>query len=147
MSETETDTDEFTRREVVLAVAVLVGFAAWIAWKLTGSDAFGAIACVGMGGGGIGYMVGWWRDRGSETEGVEAELGRGLVGSRISNGESIFTVLDDSATVGAAGRRASVIAADETGTVGLLFVGLDSDGRVTEARIGDGEWNVAAVVG
>ncbi|MFL0179207.1 hypothetical protein [Mycobacterium sp. SMC-15] len=71
----------------------------------------------------------------------------GLVGSRISlNGGAIFTVLDDSA-VRVDGRRASIVATDEAGNVGILFVGFSADGAVAEARIGDGVWGAAQVVG
>lgn len=71
---------------------------------------------------------------------------RGLVGSRISHGGSVFTILDDSAVNGS-GRRASVVASDETGQAGLIFLGFDGDGSVSEARLPDGAWGPARVVG
>lgn len=71
---------------------------------------------------------------------------RGLVGSQISVGGSVFTVLDDSAVTGD-GRRASVIARDSTGRVGILFVGFSPDGRVIEARCDDGApWRSAELI-
>lgn len=63
----------------------------------------------------------------------------GLAGSRIGYAGRVFTVLDDSAVRGD-GRRASVVARDENGTVGLLFVGFGPDGTVVEARTEHTEW-------
>lgn len=63
----------------------------------------------------------------------------GLVGSRVGYAGQAFTVLDDSAVRGD-GRRGSVVARDENGSVGLLFVGFGPDGTVVEARTEHTEW-------
>lgn len=139
-----TDTDDFP---TWVSLAVMGGLIGVIAGKLTGNHSIGLAGAALLVVGTIAYLahggkwIGW-----GKREQRSLAAGRGLVGSRISNGDMVFTVLDDSAVVGN-GRRASVVAVDESGNVGLLFVGLDSTGRVTEARVSNGEWTTAAVVG
>jgi hypothetical protein len=145
-----------------VAVAVLLGIPGIIIGRITGIHEIGLPAAVMLMVGSVAYvahggkLVGTWGKREQRSPApapvpapdpapVPAPV-PDLVGSRISNGNAVFTVLDDSA-VTCTGRRASVVAADDAGRVGLLFVGLDAAGRVTEARVSDGEWLTAAVVG
>lgn len=138
------DTDDFP---AWVSLAVMGGLLGVIAGKFTGVHAVTLAGAVPLIVGTIAYLahggklIGTWGKREQRSPAVA----RGLVGSRISNGETVFTVLDDTAVTGS-GRRASVVAADENGTVGLLFVGLDRRGRVTEARVANGEWTTAAVI-
>ena len=69
-----------------------------------------------------------------------------LVGSEIQYEARRFTVLDDS-NIDGSGRRASLVATDDDGTVGLLFVGFGPDGSVTEARTQHSGWAPARVIG
>ncbi|BBX82182.1 hypothetical protein [Mycolicibacterium aubagnense] len=70
----------------------------------------------------------------------------GLVGSRVGYAGQVFIVLDDSAVRGD-GRRGSVVARDERGAAGLLFIGFGPDGTVIEARTERTEWAPAQLVG
>lgn len=140
-----TDTDDFPGW---IPATIAAGMAVLFAGKLTGVHAVTLAGMAVLLTGAVGYLahggklIGW-----GKREQPCPGAARGLVGSRISTGEAIFTVLDDSAVRGAAGRRATVTAADEAGNVGLLFVGLDHHGRVTEARTAGGPWTAAAVIG
>ncbi|MCB9441185.1 MAG: hypothetical protein H6523_13165 [Mycolicibacterium sp.] len=69
-----------------------------------------------------------------------------LVGSEIQYEARRFTVLDDS-NIDGSGRRASLVATDEDGAVGLLFIGFGPDGNVSEARTQHSGWAPAWVIG
>lgn len=103
-----------------------------------------------------GWFFGWTReDQPADHEPVPvpaAAVGPQtfLVGSQIVAFGSRFTVLDDSApSVAAAvatGGRAVVTAANEHGTIGLLFLGFTASGGVVEAATQDGVWEQAQLV-
>jgi hypothetical protein len=73
-----------------------------------------------------------------------------LAGSQVATMGNTFTILDDSApalaTAAANGGRAVVTAVDDTGQVGALFLGFDTNGAIIEASVGDNEWNPAQLV-
>ncbi len=117
-------------------VGLLVGNVAGINQLTLAGAAAVAIGAV------MGMSAGWFIGLTPRPAAAPASL----VGMRIGFGGHRFTVLDDSAVRGD-GRRASVVAADEAGQLGLLFIGFDAEGAVAEARIGDGPWGAAQVVG
>ena len=137
--------DPLTRAEKAALLGGAGSIAAAVA-HFTGNTTAAFIACgllavaavMGMAG---GWFVGLTPTRTAEAPAASA----GLVGSRIAFAGHTFTVLNDSA-VRAHGRRASVVAADEAGNVGILFLGFGADGAVTEARIGDRPWSAATLI-
>lgn len=133
-------------------LAVLVGIVAFIVSVPSDSDTARIIAIAALLGGLVLAGLGALMDRGAAGAPAAAPAAGaparpvGLAGSRIQVGGDTFTVLDDSAAVNAAGRRASVVARDEQGRAGLLFLGFGSDGAVAEARIDGGDWVPATLL-
>ncbi|MCB9441141.1 MAG: hypothetical protein H6523_12945 [Mycolicibacterium sp.] len=96
---------------------------------------------------GIAAMTRGWIAGPTPPRAAQPLRAPGLVGSRIVCDAGAFTVLDDSAVDGS-GRRATVVAADPAGRVGLLFVGFDAaTGRVAEAATQSRGWAAARVAG
>lgn len=89
-----------------------------------------------------GWFVGW----SPPARPAAGPHPQGLVGSQIMYRGVTYTVLDDSGLVGD-GRRGSVVAADGWGRTGLLFLGFDAAGAVSEARVDGGDWAPAQVIG
>lgn len=142
---TETSTPS-TDTPAWVTLAAGAGIILYAAWWLTDEPkplAYLAMTALAV------AIVGWIGHRisgGGQQPAPAAPAG--LAGSRISvGGGTVFTVLDDSAAVNAAGRRASVIARDASGAVGLLFIGCDAAGAVVEAKVdAGGDWAPAVVV-
>ncbi|MFL0278114.1 hypothetical protein [Mycobacterium sp. SMC-19] len=144
MTTTESASASLTRAEKAALLGGAGGILAGVAHFSGNSVVIWLAIALLAGGAAVGFSSGWvW---GLTPQRSAPAAPAGLVGSRIVFGGHTFTVLDDSAVRGD-GRRASVVAADEAGQLGALFVGFSADGRVAEARIGKGPWGAAAVVG
>lgn len=146
---TNTDTTETD-------VPAWVGIAAGLGITLFAVGMFGfdkppvwlAIPAIGLlGAASIGGMArGWFVGFPSPAPAAAPAPVVGLVGSRISVSGTVFTVLDDSAVTGD-GRRASVVARDQAGRCGVLFIGFSAaTGRVAEARTETGPWRSAELI-
>ena len=128
--------------------AAMLGLALLMVGRLGGVTPAGDVgaallilaAALGIGGG-------WWAGRApAETRfDVRDRVVRGLVGTRITTAAGTVTVVDDSAS-GGDRRRRSVVAVDEKGQAGMLFVELDRRGRVTAAALPGAEFTPATVV-
>lgn len=141
MTTTETET-QLTRAETAALLGGAGGILAGVS-HFSGNSALTWLACALLGvAAAMGMSAGWFVGLTPRPAAAPASL----VGTRVAFGGGVYMVIDDSAVHGD-GRRASVVATDESGTVGILFVGFDSDGAVAEARIGDGVWGAAQVVG
>lgn len=141
---TTNTTDDIPAWIPLCASAGIVGF---IAWRITEVDAIAIGAMVLLGIAAVAAMSrGWFVGLQPRDRAAAPAQPIGLVGSRISVGGSVFTVLDDSAVAGD-GRRCSVVARDAAGRVELLYVGFDRSGVVCEARVDGGDWAPASVIG
>lgn len=139
-------TEPATDMPAWIGLLALAGMIAAVAGHLTGTDPVAGLGAAALLlAAGAGMSRGWWAGTGPKPSRAQVqEPVRGLVGSRIVCGAGEFVILDDSAVTGS-GRRATVVAADARGQVGLLFLGFDAAGAVTEAATGDGAWSRATV--
>lgn len=146
---TNTDTETTTTDSPATslgAIAILVGLVGFIVSVPTDSDAARMVAMAGLFGGLALLAVGRAGAPAASADPTAAPAAAvGLAGSRINVGHDTFTVLDDSAAAGD-GRRCSVVARDEAGQVGLLYLGFGPGGEVTEARIDGQAWAPATLI-